>query len=157
MQKGHRKIAFLGGISGPVLQQRLEGYKEALDAHRIKFDPLLIVTSQPTRQGGHKAMTTLLDSKANVKAAVCYNDLTAFGALSALGDRGLRAGADFALMGFDNVLDTAHSNPPLSTVDIKPETMGAEAAALLLARIKEPGRRVQRYLQTPTVVLRQST
>ena len=89
-------------------------------------------------------------------SGVCYNDLTAFGALSALGDAGLRAGTDFALMGFDNVLDTAHSNPPLSTVDVKPEVMGEKAAALLLARIKEPDLKVQRYLQAPTLVLRQS-
>jgi LacI family transcriptional regulator len=139
-----------------VLQQRLDGYKASLTKHGIEFDPRLVLTSLPTREGGHAAMVTLLKSFKDVKTAVCYNDLTAFGALSALGDFGLRAGVDFALMGFDNILDTAHSNPPLSTVDVKPEVMGAEAAALLLARIKEPNLKVQRYLQVPTLVLRQS-
>ncbi|KAB7566328.1 LacI family DNA-binding transcriptional regulator [Verminephrobacter eiseniae] len=154
--KGHRRIAFLGGITGPVLQQRLDGYKETFTAHRIRFHPDLIVTSQPTREGGHAAMVRLLKARKSVKAAVCYNDLAAFGALSALGDAGLRAGVDFDLIGFDNILDTIHSNPPLSTVDIKPEQMGAEAAVLLLARIKEPGLKVQRFIQEPTLVLRQS-
>jgi LacI family transcriptional regulator len=156
IEKGHKRIAFLGGITGPVLQQRLDGYKAALTDHHLAFDPELVVTSHPTREGGHAAMVSLLKSQKQVKAAVCYNDLTAFGALSALGDHGLRAGTDFALMGFDNVLDTAHSNPPLSTVDVQPEAMGAEAATLLLARIKEPNLKVQRYIQTPDLVLRQS-
>lgn len=153
---GHQRIAFLGGMTGPVLQQRLDGYKASLAKHGIKFDPELVLTSPPTREGGHTAMVKLVNSHKDVKAAVCYNDLTAFGALSALGDSGLRAGADFALVGFDNVLDTAHSNPPLSTVDVKPEVMGEQAAALLLARIKEPDLKVQRFIQAPTLVLRQS-
>jgi len=157
VEKGHKRIAFLGGITGPVLQQRLDGYKAALAEHHLVFDPDLVLTSNPTREGGHAAMVNLLNSHKHVKAAVCYNDLTAFGALSALGDHGLRAGTDFALMGFDNVLDTVHSNPPLSTIDVKPETMGAEAATLLLARIKDPNRKAQRYIQTPDLILRQST
>lgn len=154
--KGHRQLAFLGGVSGPVLQQRLDGYKAALLAHRIEFDPDLVLTAQPTREGGHAAMLRLLQTRKSVKAAVCYNDLSAFGALSALGDFGLRAGVDFALIGFDNVLDTAHSNPPLSTVDVKPELIGAQAATLLLARIDKPGLKAQRFIQTPALVLRQS-
>ena len=101
-------------------------------------------------------MIALLDSKAAPKAAVCFNDLVAFGALSALGERGLRAGKDFSLMGFDNVLDAAHSNPPLSTVDIRPSDLGEHAAALLLARIEEPERARQRYLAEPRLLLRQS-
>lgn len=156
IKAGHKRIAFLGGITGPVLQQRLDGYKASLAKNRVNFDPELVMTSPPTREGGHNAMVTLLKSRKGVNAAVCYNDLTAFGALSALGDSGLRAGTDFALMGFDNVLDTAHSNPPLSTVDVKPEVMGEKAAALLLARIKEPDLKLQKYLQVPTLVLRQS-
>lgn len=156
IEGGHKRVAFLGGITGPVLQQRLDGYKASLSQQGIEFDPKLVMTSPPTRKGGHSAMVSLLKLQPNVKAAVCYNDLTAFGALSALGDSGLRAGSDFALMGFDNVLDTAHSNPPLSTVDVKPEVMGEEAAALLLARIKDPNLKVQRYLQVPSLVLRQS-
>ncbi|MCW5255132.1 LacI family DNA-binding transcriptional regulator [Verminephrobacter aporrectodeae] len=154
--RGHEHVAFLGGVTGPVLQQRLDGYKDALHAHRVGFDPDLIVTSPPTREGGHAAMLHLLSTHKRVKAAVCYNDLTAFGALSALGDCGLRAGTDFALVGFDNILDSAHSNPPLSTVDVKSEVIGAEAAQLLLARIKAPGTRVRRFVQAPALVLRQS-
>ena len=152
IKAGHKRIAFLGGITGPVLQQRLDGYKASLAKHGIEFDPKMVLTSPPTREGGHTAMVTLLKSHKGVKAAVCYNDLTAFGVLSALGDSGLRAGTDFALMGFDNVLDTAHSNPPLSTVDVKPEVMGEKAAALLLARIKEPDLKIQRYLQDTDIV-----
>ena len=153
---GHRRIAFLGGRSGPVLDQRLQGYKAALAKAGISFDENLVFASNPTRAGGYATMKALLDLRPPVNAAVCYNDVAAFGALSALGERGLHAGTDFALMGFDNVVDAAHSNPPLSTVDIRPGELGEHAASILLARIEDPGQPKRQYLAVPNLVLRQS-
>lgn len=153
---GHRRVGFLGGRSGPVLDQRLQGYRAALAGAGIAFQAPLVVPANPTRAGGHEAMNTLLGLRPAVKAAVCYNDLVAFGALSALGERGLRAGQDFALVGFDNVLDAALSNPPLSTVDIRPTELGEQAAGILLARIDDPHRSRAQYLASPRLVLRQS-
>ena len=153
---GHRRIGFLGGQSGPVLDQRLQGYKAALAKAGIAFDGKLVIPANPTRAGGHESMKRLLELRPPVKAAVSYNDLAAFGAISALGERGLQAGKDFALMGFDNVLDAAHSNPPLSTVDIRPTELGEHAAAILLARIEDPNMAKRQYLATPKLVLRQS-
>ena len=156
LSAGHRRIGFLGGRTGPVIEQRMGGYKTALAEAGIPFDESLVFSSSPTRVGGHDTMLRMLDTKPVIPAAVCYNDLMAFGALSALGERGLRAGKDFALMGFDNVLDAEHSNPPLSTVDIQPNTLGEQAASLLLERIREPERPKQRYLAKPQLALRQS-
>ncbi|MEX8519679.1 MAG: LacI family DNA-binding transcriptional regulator [Leptothrix sp. (in: b-proteobacteria)] len=153
---GHRRIGFLGGRSGPVLEQRLQGYQTALAEAGIAFEPDLVFTANPTRAGGHESMLALLDQPTPIKAAVCYNDLVAFGALSALGERGLHAGNDFALMGFDNVLDAAHSNPPLSTVDIRPSELGETAGVLLLARIEDPKIGVQVHRTVPGLMLRQS-
>lgn len=156
VQSGHKRIAFLGGQTGSVLEQRLKGYRRALNEAGVALDPLLELPALPNRQGGYEAMHTLLKRKPPVRAAVCYNDIVAFGALAALGERKLQAGSDFALMGFDNVLDAAHSNPPLSTVDIRPGELGEHAAATLLARIERPELPQQKYLATPHLLLRQS-
>ncbi len=156
LSAGHHRIGFLGGQSGPVLEQRLQGYKAALAAAGIAVDNGLVFAANPTREGGDATMRALLALRPPVRAAVCYNDLVAFGALSALGERGLRAGVDFALMGFDNVLDAAHSNPPLSTVDIRPRELGEQAASILLARIENPDQSRRQYVAEPQLVLRQS-
>lgn len=153
---GHRRIGFLGGRSGVVYDQRLRGYGKALEAAGLPLDEKLIVGSDPSRPGGREAMATMLTKKPRPTAAVCYNDITAFGALTALGDQGLRAGVDFALIGFDNVVDAAHSNPPLSTVDIRPSELGEHAAAALMARIANPAIKRQIYLAEPRLLLRQS-
>jgi LacI family transcriptional regulator len=156
LDKGHRRIGYLGGQSGPVFDDRLAGYRNALRKHRLKEHAELICPALPTRQGGYDAMQRLLSAKPAPTAAVCYNDITAFGALAALGERGIAVGRDFAIMGFDGLLDTAHSNPPLSTVDIKPGALGEAAASLMLERLSNPDAGRLRYLAKPELMLRTS-
>lgn len=157
LNAGHRRIGFLGGQSGTVFEDRLVGYRDALKKHRVKEDPALICPALPTRQGGYEAVQRLLELTPAPTAAVCYNDITALGALAALGERDMAAGRDFSIIGFDGLLDTAHSNPPLSTIDIRPGTLGEEAAKLLLERLSNPAASRLRYLATPELVLRAST
>jgi LacI family transcriptional regulator len=157
LNAGHRRIGFLGGQSGTVLEDRLAGYRDALKKHRVKEDPALICPALPTRQGGYEAVQRLLELTPAPTAAVCYNDITALGALAALGERGVVAGRDFSVIGFDGVLDTAHSNPPLSTIDIRPGPLGEAAAKLMLERLSNPAAPRLRYLATPELVLRAST
>ncbi len=153
---GHRRIGFLGGRSGMVYDQRRRGYGKALETAGLPLDKKFIVGSDPNRPGGREAMATILRIRPAPTATVCYNDITAFGVLTALGDQGLRAGADFALIGFDNVVDAAHSNPPLSTVDIRPSELGEHAATALMARIADHSIKRQVRLAEPRLLLRQS-
>jgi LacI family transcriptional regulator len=157
LDAGHRRIGFLGGLTGVVLEQRLKGYKAALAKRKITFEQDLHVASKPTRQGGYETMQALLSRTPKVTAAICYNDVVAFGAMAALGEHGIVAGHDFPLIGFDNVLDSAHSNPPLTTLDIRPSELGEHAASLLLARMKDPGLARQIYMAQPELLIRQST
>lgn len=156
LDSGYKDVAFLGGQKGVVFTQRITGYKKALLAKKRSFSDDLVFCGNPSREGGYQAMRTLMTQAPRLKAAVCYNDVVAFGALSALGEMGLRAGTDFALMGFDNILDTAHSNPPLSTVDIHPRALGEKAATILLQRIQEPDAKRLVYTAAPSLVLRQT-
>lgn len=156
IEQGHKRIGFLGGLSGTVYKERLAGYSKALKKAKIPLDEKLIISTKPNREGGREALTRLLRSKEKPTAAVCYNDITALGALTALGDHHLRAGSDFALIGFDNILDTAQSNPPLSTIDIHPAMLGEKAAGMLLKRIETPTIERQVFLSEPDLLLRQS-
>lgn len=156
LEAGHTKIAFLGGQNGVVQSQRLAGYKIALAKKSVALNTDWVLPAKPNRQGGYETMSKLLSQKTGVTAAVCYNDIVAFGALSALSERGLRAGVDFALIGFDNVLDSAHSYPKLSTVDVRPSELGEKCAQVLLHRIRNPNAERQLYLAKPILLLRQT-
>ncbi|HTT09451.1 MAG TPA: LacI family DNA-binding transcriptional regulator [Burkholderiaceae bacterium] len=153
---GHRRVGFLGGQTGAVFDDRLRGYRRALKAHGVAYDEALVRRAKPDREGGYQAMRELLAAHPATPAAVCYNDIVAFGALAALGELGIAAGRDFAIVGFDGVRDAAHSNPPLSTVDIRPGELGVAAAGLMLERLQRPKSASLRYVAEPTLLLRQS-
>ena len=49
-------------------------------------------------------------------AVLCFNDAVALGAMLALRKRGLEPGADFAVVGFDDIVEAEHYVPPLTSV-----------------------------------------
>lgn len=155
-EQGHKRIGFIGGQTGPVYRDRLKGYQDALEEMGLPFDESLVKPAPPTREGGFSAMLDLLASKRPATAAVCYNDITALGALATLGSQGLKAGKDFAIVGFDGILDTEHSNPPLTTMDVQPGQLGEQAATLMLQRLSEPDGKPIRHLVKPALKLRTS-
>ena len=65
-------------------------------------------------------------------ALVCYNDMMAFGVLQALQSAGLLVPAMMSVTGFDNIIFSAYTNPPLTTFDQPKRFIGAEAARLVL-------------------------
>jgi LacI family transcriptional regulator len=156
--QGHKRIAFLGRVGAwPVYVERRAGYQRAMKNCKLSMDPGWIIDIPPTRRGGYDGIGQILALPDPPTAAVCYNDIVAFGAISALGERGLMAGRDFALIGFDGVAATEHSNPPLSTIDIEPGRLGEAAADVLLRRIHKPGSRPLRHLAVPKLIVRQSS
>jgi LacI family transcriptional regulator len=158
IQRGHRRIAFMGRVGGgPVYELRRIGFARAMTVHGLPIVSEWIVDIPPTRTGGREGIRQVLALRDRPTAAVCYNDVVAFGALGALGEQGLIAGRDFAIIGFDGVADAAHSNPPLSTISVDPGHLGEVAAELFLQRLREPSTPALRFLATPRLVVRQSS
>jgi LacI family transcriptional regulator, galactose operon repressor len=156
--QGHRRIAFLGRIGGgPVYEERRSGYQRAMTENGIAVAPEWIVDIPPTREGGREGIRQVLAMPVRPTAAVCYNDVVAFGTLGELGEHGLVVGRDFAITGFDGVAATAHSNPPLTTIDMRPGEQGAVAADMLLKRLADPAAAPRRHILEPRLVVRQSS
>lgn len=112
---GHRRIATIAGprdmTSG---QDRLEGYRQALRAHRIPLDEQLIFYGDYTEAGGMLAMQRLLPT--NPTAVFVASDTMAVGALKWLHQAGQRVPEDIALVGFDDIPIASAIAPPLTTV-----------------------------------------
>jgi LacI family transcriptional regulator len=154
---GHRRIAFLGGRDGMVVhEERCAGYRGALDAAGLAHDPSLVVECAPSRQGGRDALTTVLATAEPPSAALCFNDVVAFGVLDCLAERGLTAGSDFAVVGFDDVEAAARAVPPLTTVRVDSHGLGEKAAQLLLQKIAAPSAAVPDFTGETLLVVRVS-
>lgn len=119
IQLGHKRIAFLKGVSShPDAIDRLNGYRAALKAHSISYDPKLCVQGNFNETGGESATLKLLESGIAFSAIFASNDQMAYGAALALYNRGLRIPEDISLVGFDDLPTSSVTLPPLCTVSL---------------------------------------
>ncbi|MDE1996083.1 MAG: LacI family DNA-binding transcriptional regulator, partial [Rhizobiaceae bacterium] len=133
---GHRRIAFLGGFQDTaVFDERLDGYRAAITACGQQLDEALIVSSAPSRAGGVEAVGRALAIEDKPTGAVCFNDAVAFGVCDGLRARQLEPGRDFAVIGFDDVIEAKTAVPALTTISVDPQGIGRRAAQLLLKQI----------------------
>lgn len=158
VERGHRRIAFLGGQRGnPSRDDRLAGYFRTLQANGIAFDDELVVDSRPSRTSGISDVEKVLALAQRPTAALCYNDFIAMSVMHGLRAHGLVPGEDMALVGFDGMPETAMSYPTLSTVSLGPRSVGANAATLLMSRIRNPDAPISRRVEEPRLLLRNSS
>jgi LacI family transcriptional regulator len=155
---GARKVAFIGGVASSVPRRdRIDGLLAGLgpdvgglvadlpSEHDAAFEPAGIV--------GAALMTV-----PRPDVLVAYNDMYAFGIMSALRAQGLEPGVDVMVASFDNVPEAAMQYPGLTTVDGFPLRVGASAAELLLEAIKRgPEEPVGRILVEPVLRVRSTT
>jgi DNA-binding LacI/PurR family transcriptional regulator len=162
IERGRRRIAT---ITGPrdmgAGQDRLDGYRRALDDAGIDVDEALVAEGDFSEASGVVAMRSLLERRPDVDAVFAANDLMALGAARVLAETGRSVPGDVALVGFDDSPMARVTRPQLSSVRQPVEEMGREMADLLIQLISDEvgvdvAGEVRRLLSTELVV-RQSS
>ena len=151
-----RRIAYLAGPEGNEdSAQRLNGYRQALEAHGLAWDPHLV---EPADYNNHMARAVverwLLDG-VQFDAIFAADDEAAAGAMLALRQAGCNVPDDVAVVGFDDLAFSHLLTPPLTTVGASVEESGIMAGRLLIAQIRDE--EVPKLTVLPTkLVIRQS-
>lgn len=137
--RGHRRIGF---TTRPALaessEDRFAGYRAALDAAGIAYDPALVVETVITPGSAYRAMQTLLDLPQPPTAVFGVHDLVAIDMMQAAKDRGLRIPDDVAVVSFDGVHATLVTDPPLTVMRQPLQALGQQAVEMLLGLIESP-------------------
>ena len=133
VQLGHRRIAALPGPAKySSLVDRLRGYYAALAEAGLASRPEYLPAPQSgSPKKGYLQMKQLLDLAEPPTAVFAVSDKSAFGALEAVRERGLVVPDDVAIVSVDNVAESAHTDPPLTTVHVPKKEIGALAARRL--------------------------
>ena len=159
---GCKYVAHIGGPALSPLLGRLEGYKRALAKNNIPFNPDLVMSTDRAEEIGDSAAYNvtqiLLGQNPRPDGIFCYNDLAAYGAISAILNAGLRVPEDVSVIGCGNLLYNKFLGVPLTSVDQQTAAIGQRAAKLAL-QLLESGQSVMPkpiYLE-PRLVLRAST
>ena len=148
----HRIATITGPLDTPGGQQRLAGYRHAVES---EFDPRLVANGDYSSASGAAAMTQLLAAAPDLDAVFAANDRMAEGALSILNRNGRRIPDDVAVAGFDDSPVATRCTPQLTTMRQPFERISTEMVRLLLAEIAGEG--IARVILPAELVIRDST
>ena len=148
VEAGHRDIAFIGGPLKQgsfqtnavyTIEWRAMGYRQALFDAGLPWRRELFEAANLTVEGGYAACQRLLAQAVPFTGLFCANDTQALGALKALRESGKQVPADISVVGFDDDLTvTELMTPPITTIRVNKEAMGAQAIRVLLNRLQFP-------------------
>jgi LacI family transcriptional regulator len=135
---GHRDIGMI--VHAPLAfyaaRERREGFGEEMRAAGAPVRAEWVREGDLTEESGYRAMRAILSGKKRPTAVFAGNDVMAYGAIQAIRDAGLSIPRDMSLIGFDDDLLSRYMNPPLTTVTNPAPGLGAEAARLLISKLK---------------------
>jgi LacI family transcriptional regulator len=134
---GHRRIGMISGTPGlATTSERVLGYRLGLGRSRLRWDDALVASGCSPAD----AVGSLLDLPDPPTAVVAGDNVMLSGVLHECRRRGLRVGADLAVVGYDDVEWADLLDPPITTVAQPIADMGRTAVRLLLDRIADPDR-----------------
>jgi DNA-binding LacI/PurR family transcriptional regulator len=117
LEHGRRRI---GIITGPLswweARERFAGWEAAMHAANLETPPSLVVEGEWSAAAGEQGMNQLLHQEPGIDAVFACNDQIALGALGTAHRLGKRIPKDIAIVGFDNIPESACFWPPLTTV-----------------------------------------
>jgi len=145
IDQGRRKI---GIITGPLAwweaRERYAGWESVMHQADIATPSSLVVEGEWSATAGEHGLRMLLNQEPDIDAVFASSDQIALGALSTAHRLGLRIPRDLAIVGFDNIPESACFWPPLTTVYQRLIDVGRIAVQTLHRMIE-----ANRQLRTP--------
>jgi LacI family transcriptional regulator len=155
ISKGHKRIALVNGQKGlSSSAERVDGWKRALQKAGFTTPKEFVVHGDWTAQAGYEATLGFLKLAEPPSAIFTANLLMMTGVLKALQERRIRCPQEVAVMSSDDSDWLDVFEPRISTVAQPSYEMGSRSAELVLKRIKAPGRKFERIVLEPKLMIR---
>lgn len=131
LERNHRKLAVMAGTRATyVNSERMKGLAEALDLYGLELSDVDILEASFSEETAYALAKAYLQDK-RPTAFLCFSDLMAFGVMQAVKEAGLRIPEDISITGFDDLLLSRYSQPPLTTIRQDFAEIGKLSARLL--------------------------
>ena len=160
LELGHERIVFMRAArQRPSIAERGRGFRNALKAAGIACRNSTHIWEAPSLnfRGAYSAACELLAKRPRPTAVFCANDEVAAAVIRAGHEAGLRIPEQLSVVGFDDITMSSYTNPPLTTVGVAKQELGA-LAMLRLLELVETGEQPARQALVPVqLVVRGST
>jgi DNA-binding LacI/PurR family transcriptional regulator len=154
VERGHERIAWVGWQKNVLIgEDRRTGWVTRMHEHGLSTSQLS-ARGDDTVELGAKAAAAMLDGDPRPTAFVCVSDTVAMGVLRTLDERGLRAGRDVAVVGFDDSIAGQVHTPALTSVRQPLEEVAVELVRFLGELMAHRPIRDTGKVLTPTLSVR---
>lgn len=134
LEQGYSRIGFIGARMDARVQQRLQGFKSALEKHDKFWKNFVVTTPEPTSiaVGGQLFKSLMANTKGVIDAVFCANDDLGLGALFESQRMNIKVPGDLAICGFNDIEAAQYVNPSMTSVYVGRYEMGVKAAEMLV-------------------------
>ncbi len=156
IELGHRDIAYVGNVRlSPSYQERLEGYRLALQEHGIDLNEKFVFSDVLEDDQDVTGLVQGLDVQPS--AWFCVNDGFGFFMRSALQQHGIAVPGEASVCSFDNGMLSRLSTPKITTMNIDLELYGRKAVEQLTWRMHYKDEPIIELLLPAELIVREST
>ena len=133
--KGRRRLAVVAGDDERAARRSDAAQKR--DHPEIHQEPRVVTVPAPTTlKSGREALATLRRASGDIDAVFCSSDLLALGVMTEARVMGLQIPQQLAVVGFGDLEFAADLDPALSTVRIRGDAIGRQAAMFIVDRVE---------------------
>ena len=162
LDSGHHDIIHVTHPYRESVRRRIDGFRNAMEERGIGFDPSRHILDLGNPQNMSLAAGDILDSWLNAgnkmpTAFFCVSDMVALGIMQALDKRAIKVPDEVSVVGFDGLAVSAHTSPPLTSMQSDRAALGRIGVQLLANHMSDPAALVQRITVGVDLVLRSST
>lgn len=141
-EKGHKRIGYLRGeFRIQAFRSREMGYYQVMNRYGLPVKPDYVATVGTRIETAYQKMKEYLAGEKELPTAFfADNDVIAIGGMQAIKECGYAVPEDISVIGFDNIAYGMISDPPLSTVHVYKQELGARAVRELLSMADKDSR-----------------
>lgn len=158
LELGHKRIAVISGTKNlQSCNDRLQGYKLALQEAKISYDPNLVYYAEYSPETGAQVAKKLVTDFPDISAIFSFGDLMSIGILHMLSKLGFKVPQQISVISVDNISQAPFCHPPLTTVAQPMDQIGELSMTTLIDLIEKKAPENKLSLLPHTLVCREST
>lgn len=159
IELGHRRIVFVGGYPHGFTHSYYahEGYKRALASKGVQYDPRLVKSARQSEEEAAAVLEELLGNQVAFSAMICLSEFVCMTMLKLLRARGMRVPEDVSLISFGNSRSCWMTDPALTAISLRFDTMTELAIDLLAGKLINDASEVRQVILPPSLEIRAST
>ncbi len=154
-QLGHRRMGFVNDKIGDAsFIERQNAFEQTLRS--LGLEPLPGLNMRIAGPGAMDEIDAYLKAPQRPQALVCCNDQHALLVIERAARMGLSVPRELSVVGFDDIDEAERADPPLTTVRVEKQEMGAKAVQVVMDLIAHPGAKPKR-LDTPVRLMERAS